>query len=111
MKPGARILIGSAMLTAVGCAPKVTGTWIADKTEGSKNPIASVTFCHDETFTAAADYGEKSRAESGCYSVDGQTLRLEVAGTTRRYGVHCAEEKLIITHEDEQATMTRLKAP
>ncbi len=111
MKATAWNLLGLSMMLAVGCAPKVTGTWTADKEEGSKNPIASVTFCHDGTFTAAADYGETSRAESGCYSVDGQTLRLEVAGTTRRYGVHCAEDRLIITHEGEQATMTRLKAP
>jgi len=98
------------LMFLVGCS-RVAGTWTADKAGKTKNPIAAVTFAHDGTFTANADYGGgKTHATSGHYKygLDGK-LKLEMDGKERTYDCKVSGDALLITYHGETARMNRMK--
>ncbi len=94
-----------------GCFGKnVAGTWIKDKSSEANSPIAAVSFCDDGTFTAHAEYGDTTtRVVSGHWHVDRDTLHLDVEGIQRQYHVAIQTDTMILTHEDTQSRMMRLK--
>lgn len=106
----ARILLILA-LGAVGCAAPIAGTWQASGPAGPEHPIAAVTFCHDGTFTASADYGGgKTHAMTGCYCVKGEKLMLCMKDSKREYGVKVDGCCLNITHEGKTQKLCRVKS-
>ncbi|MCG8409379.1 MAG: hypothetical protein MI923_29590 [Phycisphaerales bacterium] len=95
---------------ASGCHSPVTGTWRADHTGGvDDNPIANATFCHDGTFLATAQYGDKSRATPGHYEVDDGMLELDIEGHTRAYIVNVDGDEMTLTHSGKTYKMLRMK--
>lgn len=101
------VLMVGTML--VGCS-QVAGTWVADKSSSSSNPIASVTYAADGTFTANAEYGSnQSRAISGHYEVSGGRLELDMEGKTREYGIEVSGDEMTLTHGDQSSKMIRMK--
>jgi hypothetical protein len=104
-------LCAAALWTAlsVGCQSPISGTWTAGSEPGADNPIAGVTFCHDGTFTANADYGSgRIEAMSGCYRVAGDELTLCTADAQRTYGVSVDGDTLNITHKDNTQMLKRM---
>ena len=105
-----RYLLGVVVLATVAGCTSVVGTWTADRSSSSSNPIASVSFCQDGTFTAHAEYGNnRSHAMSGHYKVEDGQLVLDTEGKERRYGVHRDDDKLTITYKDKSDTLVRMK--
>jgi len=97
------------LIVVSGCS-SICGTWTADKSSGSDNPIASVSFCQDGTFTAHAEYGNnRSHAISGHYEVEDGKLVLETEGHERTYDIECKGDKLTLTHEGKSGTMVKMK--
>lgn len=91
-----------------GCS-SVAGTWVADKSSGDANPIASVTFAGDGTYTATAQYGDTSRAVSGHYELEDGTIELDSEGTVRSYGIDVGRDEMTLTHEGRSYRMMRMK--
>lgn len=107
----ARLCILSLALApfVVGCA-SIAGTWQGGGPYGPDNPITAVTFCHDGTFTASADYGSgKMHAMSGCYSFKNEKLQLCTKDTTREYHARIDDCCLHMTHEGKTQTLCRLR--
>lgn len=96
---------------AAGCGGPIAGTWVSSGEASPDNPIAGVTFCHDNTFTAGADYGGgKTETMSGCYMMKGDRLMLCMKdGTQREYTASVDKGCLKITHKDKTQTLCRLK--
>lgn len=102
-------VLSLAVLTLMtGCAG-LSGTWTADKSSGPGNPIASVTFCRDHTFTASAEYGgDRSHAISGHYAqVDGE-IEFDMDGNLRKYGYELKGDDLYLTHGDKTFRLIRM---
>ncbi|HKQ47611.1 MAG TPA: hypothetical protein VJZ71_06055 [Phycisphaerae bacterium] len=97
-------------LISAGCASPVCGTWCGSGAASPDNPIAAVTFCHDGTFTANADYGSgKSHAISGCYKMVGDKLTLCMKDEMREYGAKVSGDCLDLTHKDKTQKLCRVK--
>ena len=101
-----------ALLVAVvttGCASNLTGTWVADSTTADVNPIASVTFSADGTYTAGAKYHGVARATSGFWSMENDTLILGSGKDQRRYGCAVDGDRVTLTYEGTTSMMNRMK--
>ena len=107
----ARVFIAfCALALMVGCASPISGTWQASGEAGPEHPIAAVSFCHDGTFAASADYGGgKTHAMAGCYKMEGDTLMLCMKDSKREYTAKVDGNCLSITHEGKTQTLCRLK--
>lgn len=93
-----------------GCGSPLSGTWQASGPAGADHPIAGVTFCHDGTFTANADYGSgKSHMMSGCYKMAGDKLTLCTKESKRDYSAKLSGDCLEITHEGKTQKLCRMK--
>lgn len=105
-------LLTVAMLAMVsaGCASPICGTWTGNGQPSAENPIGSVSFCGDGTFTAAADYGSgKTHGISGCYKLNGDKLMLCMKDEMREYGAKVQGDCLEITHKDKTQKLCRMK--
>lgn len=93
----------------VGCGGPIAGTWQASGPSGPDNPITAVTFCHDGTFTASADYGAgKMHAMSGCYTMKNDKLQLCMKDSKREYTAKIDGCCLHVTHEGKTQTLCRM---
>jgi hypothetical protein len=103
-----RLIVVCCLAAVAGCA-SVTGTWVSEGgADPSKSPIARVTFCHDGTFTAEADYGGKEQhAMSGCYCVKGDKLCIMADGQKRMYPFSVSGD--VLTIGEHKSQMKRLK--
>jgi len=98
-----------AVLSA-GCMSPICGTWTGSGPASADNPIGAVSFCHDGTFTANADYGSgKTHAISGCYKMTGDKLMLCMKDEKREYGAKIAGDCLELTHKDKAQKLCRMK--
>lgn len=107
-----RMCVVSLALTSLlaGCGGPLSGTWQASGPAGPDHPIAGVTFCHDGTFTANADYGSgKSHMMSGCYKMTGDKLTLCTKDAKRDYTAKVTGDCLEITHEGKTQKLCRMK--
>lgn len=95
----------------VGCAAPIAGTWQASGPASAEHPIAAVTFGHDGTFTASADYGSgKTHAMCGCYCLKDEKLMLCMKDSKREYGAKVTGDCLDITHEGKTQRLSRVKS-
>lgn len=103
-----RIVAGVCLIALTGCSP-VAGTWVSEGgADKAVSPIARVTFCHDGTFTAEAEYGDKGKhAMSGGYCVKGDKLCIMADGQKRMYPFSVSGD--VLTLGEHKAQMKRLK--
>lgn len=92
-----------------GCSSPLAGTWVADATSKDVNPIASVTFAEDGTYTAGAKYHGVARATSGRWRMDNGTLILGSGADERRYGCSVEGDRVTLTHDETTSVMRRMK--
>jgi len=95
--------------TSLGCASPLAGTWVADSTTADVNPIASVTFAEDGTYTAGAKYHGVARATSGVWSLNDGTLMLGQGKERRSYGCTVDGDRVTLSFEGSTSVMTRMK--
>ncbi len=104
-------LLGLSLLvaTSLGCASSLSGTWVADSTTADVNPIASVTFAEDGTYTAGAKYHGVARATSGVWTLNDGNLVLGQGKERRTYGCTVESDRVTLTFEGTTSVMTRMK--
>lgn len=103
------ILLGIIALGGCGnAAGKVVGTWEGRAVDDAAPfSFGAVTFAPDGTFTAEARYGETTRAVSGRYSMDGETITLDGQGIPPRvYAVSRGDDTAVFTDQATGRSMT-----
>lgn len=103
-----RMVATVCLVALAGCSP-IAGTWVSEGgADKAASPIARVTFCHDGTFTAEAEYGDKGRhAMSGCYCVKGDKLCIMADGQKREYAYSVKGD--VLTVGEHKSQLKRLK--
>ncbi|QDV89222.1 hypothetical protein RAS2_02860 [Phycisphaerae bacterium RAS2] len=103
-----RVVAVACLMAFAGCSP-ITGTWVSEGgADKAASPIARVTFCHDGTFTAEAEYGDKGRhAMSGCYCVKGDKLCIMANDQKREYEFSVKGD--VLTVGEHKSQLKRLK--